>query len=71
MFGRVAVIRDDRSRTRSALIELPEELLFRLMDTCWPTDKSAGMEKTSPVVLTATLSACTKSTSNGVCGATA
>src|SRR5271165_6709316 len=43
------VTRDDRSRTRSALIELPFEFGFRLTCTCWPTIRSAGASKSNPV----------------------
>lgn len=37
----VAVIRDDRSLTRSA-ISVPLEELFRRIETCCPATKSAG-----------------------------
>ena len=62
----VAVMRDDRSRTRSALIVVPEEVLFRRMETCWPTTKSAGAANRKPEVLTGKLSAWAKSTSKVV-----
>src|ERR1700692_3364539 len=63
----VAVIRDDRSRTRSATSVLVDEL-FRRIETCWPGTRSAAPlnEDEKDEVLTWRLSTWRKSISNGV-----
>jgi len=74
MFGEAtdctdAVIREDRSRTRSALIVEPVEPGLRLTCICWPTKRSVGEvsgANENPPVLIGAMSEWAKSTSNTV-----